>query len=671
METAIGAANWLLGNLLTKLSDDLVAAFVASSELGTNFKSIKRQLLYTQGLLSAAQGRVVNTNSDPGLHGLLAELSTKADEAEDMLDEIHYFMIQDVLDGTSEATVQEPAAPQMGDLLCSHARDGRHAVRHTFGNCFACFSSSPTQRDDPQHVAAAVVTSSGKSAIGNDGGGSAHKLSFDRVDMSNRIKSVIEEMSSICVPVSDLLKIANQSSTPAGTAVTIKRPTTSSLPAHDKLFGRSAIFEQTINALTDCTENLSVLPIVGPGGIGKTTFTQYLYNDKMIEGHFTVKVWLCVSTDFDVHRLTRQIHSYLPSTEKEEYNCTNETATLDQLQKSISEKLKSKRFLIVLDDIWKCNSKVEWNTLLSPLTKGEARGNMVLVTTRFASIAQMVQTNDPIELRGLEPIDFLALFESCIFGHSKPAGHYANDLIDVAKDIARKLKGSPLAANTVGRLLSKNLSREYWMGVLEKDEWQNIKNEDDIMPSLKISYDYLPFDLKKCFSYCSLFPEDRKFYSLEMIGFWISMGIVDSNRKNDRNYLEELVDNGFLMKKNDKSGQYYVMHDLLHELSKNVSSQECVNIDRLSFTADSIPQSIRHLSITIKNEYDENFEEEMDKWKSRIDIGNLRTLMIFGLHNVRIANILKDTFVEIKGLRVLFIAMKTQKSLPKNFSNLM
>jgi len=190
------------------------------------------------------------------------------------------------------------------------------------------------------------------------------------------------------------------------------------------------------------------------------------------------------------------------------------------------------------------------------------------------------------------------------------------------------------------------------------------------MPSLKISYDYLPFYLKKCFSYCSLFPEDHRFRNLEITGYWTALGIINISCQNDKNYLDELVENGFLMKGDDHLGQYYVMHDLLHELSQNVSSQECVNVSSLSFCANSIPQSIRHLSITIKNIYDETFEEEMDKLKSRIDIANLRTLMIFGSQDVRIANILKDTFEETKGLRVLFIAMATKKSLPNNFSNL-
>uniref|UniRef100_A0ACD5T7J9 Uncharacterized protein n=1 Tax=Avena sativa TaxID=4498 RepID=A0ACD5T7J9_AVESA len=487
--------------------------------------------------------------------------------------------------------------------------------------------------------------------------------------MSNKIKLVLEGIHNLCDPVSDLLsKIPNNS-----TIVTIKRTPTGSMVTQDTLHGRRVIFEETVNALTSGTylrETLSVLPIVGPGGIGKTTFTQHLYNNERTEEHFTVKVWVCVSTDFDVLNLTRQIHSCIHATEKEKNYTKNEMTNLDQLQKSIAERLKSKRFLIVLDDIWKCNSEGAWKSLLSPFTKGETKGNMVLVTTRYPFIAQMVKTTDPIELRGLESKDFLAFFEACIFGHSRPAGNYADDLINVARDIAGKLKGSPLAANTVGRLLRKNLSWEYWMEVLEKNEWQNTKNDDDIMPSLKISYDYLPFHLKKCFSQCSLFPEDHKFRNLEITRFWIAVGIVDSSCRNNKNYLEELVENGFLMKGIDWSGQYYVMHDLFHELSRNVSSQECFSICDSSFRVDDIPRYIRHLSITLKNIYDDSFVEEMGKLGSMIDFGNLRSLMIFRLHDKRIANILKDSFEELKSLRVLFIALETQEPLPNIFSNL-
>ncbi|KAF7087311.1 hypothetical protein CFC21_090513 [Triticum aestivum] len=663
METAIGAAGWLLGKVLTKLSEDLVAAYVSSNELGLNFHDIKLKLLYTQGLLHASEGRDMSNN--PGLYGLLGELSKKADEAEDMLDEIHYFMIQDQLDGTKEA------APELGDGVRGSALHVRHAARHTIGNWIPCFSCSRTQGGDSS---VDVVTSD------NDGG-PVHKLSFDRVDMSNKIRSVIEELNSMCGPVSDLLKIPNHSNTATSTPITLKKPPTGSVSAQDKLYGREVIFEQTINELTGTKylgETLSVMSFVGPGGMGKTTFTQHLYNEKRVEEHFIVRVWVCVSTGFDVTNLTRQTLRCIPAVEKEEYKCTVETASLDQLQKSIIERLKSKRFLIVLDDIWTCNNESDWNDLLVPFKQGEIKGSMVLVTTRFPSVVQMVKTTEPVELHGLKDDDFLKLLEACIFPENKPR-HYEDQLIDVAKDIAKELKGSPLAANTVGRLLRKNISLEYWIEVLENDEWQNAKNTDDILPSLKISYDYLPFFLKKCFSYCALFPEDYKFYNLQTTSFWTAIGILDSSCQHDKNssfqhdknYLEELVDNGFLMKRVDiYNDQYYVMHDLLHELSRNVSSQECVNIRCSSFSTDNIPQSVRHLSITIEDICDESFEEEMGKLKGRIDIGNLRTLMIFGSPNARIANIFKDVFEEIKGLRILFIAINTIESLPKSFPNL-
>jgi len=65
MEAAIGAANWLVGKLLNKLSDDLVAPYVASSDLGLNSENLKTKLRYMQGLLHTAQERDVSSN--PGL----------------------------------------------------------------------------------------------------------------------------------------------------------------------------------------------------------------------------------------------------------------------------------------------------------------------------------------------------------------------------------------------------------------------------------------------------------------------------------------------------------------------------------------------------------------------------------------------------------------------------
>ncbi|XBI42368.1 hypothetical protein VPH35_126710 [Triticum aestivum] len=388
VRSAIGAAGRLIGSVVNKLSDKLVEAYVASSELGLNYKKIKQDLMLTQGLLHEAQRRGVSDN--PGLQGLVQQLSGKADEAEDTLDELHYFIIQDQLDGT------QYAVPDLGEGLRCQAQHGGHGVRHTVGNWIPCFSCCRKEVDD----SAAVTKNPHKPTNpgnGNDAPVPVDKLQFDR---------------QVCDPVSKLLNIIPHHGSIA--SVTLTRSPMGSISTQHTLYGRETIFKKTLDDITIGTyhseTSLSVLPIIGPGGIGKTTFTQHLYSDKRMEEHFDVKVWVCVSTDFDVFKLTKRIYDGMLGAEKEESNTSaNQTTNLNGLQESITRKLKSKRFLIVFDDIWECNSE-GWENLLAPFINGDTKGNMVLVTTRFPSKAEMVKTTNPIALEGLEPQVFFTFF---------------------------------------------------------------------------------------------------------------------------------------------------------------------------------------------------------------------------------------------------------------------
>jgi hypothetical protein len=363
METALGMAHWLLGQVLNKLSDDLVKAYVSSTELGSNLEKIEREMLFTRGLLDRALKSDVT--GDLNLQRLLERLGKKADEAEDALDELQYFMIQDKHDGTREATLE------LGGSLAAQAQHVRHAARHTAGNWLSCFSSCCPRND---HAAATpsghggklpfdrVATSELRDGLGAKAQHAHHaarhtsgnwlscfsccqprddvaaadaifcdrghvgKLPFDRVALSDKIKLLIEKMHSYCTPISKLLDKTPMSN--LHMPASIKRPDTSSQITQDKLFGRDAIFQKTIDDIIiakDSGKTLSVLPMVGPGGIGKTTFAQHLYNHTRIKEHFTVRVWICVSTNFDVLRLTKEILSCLPATENAEDKTANET----------------------------------------------------------------------------------------------------------------------------------------------------------------------------------------------------------------------------------------------------------------------------------------------------------------------------------------------------------
>ena len=53
--------------------------------------------------------------------------------------------------------------------------------------------------------------------------------------------------------------------------------------------------------------DVSVVAIVGMGGLGKTTLAQLVYNDSEVKEWFRFKGWVCVSEEFDIFRVTKII----------------------------------------------------------------------------------------------------------------------------------------------------------------------------------------------------------------------------------------------------------------------------------------------------------------------------------------------------------------------------
>ncbi|RLM87413.1 putative disease resistance protein RGA4 [Panicum miliaceum] len=378
----------------------------------------------------------------------------------------------------------------------------------------------------------------------------APELKFDRVEMSRKMKEIVEQLKPLCAKVSAILNIElldssrsivqcigtsldtwfskGQWPAPSHRNAMMSRPITTPEFREPELYGREHEKTDIIFDITKgkyCEKDLTVLPIVGPGG----------REDNINTSHFEVKLWVCVSVNFNVHRLTQEIADKLTDVKK------------DSPDKQIEEQLKSKRILLVLDDMWDCSNEDEWKRFLLPFKKGQTKDSVILVTTRFPALAQMIKTTSHWkDLKGIDSKSFKELFRAYAFGDKQSMDDH-NELQDTGDKIVKKLKGSPLAAKTVGRLLRNNLDLGHWTRVLESKEWESQNEVYDIMPALKLSFDYLPFHLQQCFTYCALFPEDYKFSREELIHFWIGLDIVHSHGENKRiedigrSYLTELA----------------------------------------------------------------------------------------------------------------------------------
>ncbi|XP_065621808.1 putative disease resistance protein RGA4 [Quercus suber] len=361
-----------------------------------------------------------------------------------------------------------------------------------------------------------------------------------------------------------------------------KRETHSFVPGED-VIGRDedkkAIIDLLFNSKVE--ENVSVIAIVGIGGLGKTTLAQYVYNDEKVQKYFELKMWACVSDVFDLKIIIEKI---IAST----------SGNLDQLQSQLREKIDKKKYLLVLDDIWNEDPE-EWLKLKS-LLKGGSKGSKIIITTRKRLVAEITHPVSSYFLEGLSKEKSWDLFTQVAFRKGQETNN--PELVTIGGEIVNMCQGVPLAIKSIGNVLYfKEESK--WSSVKDNIKANPIK-ENGILPILKLSYDNLPSHLKSCFAFSSLFPKDYEMDKDTMIQLWIAQGFIQSSNENQKledvgdDYFKDLLLRSFFEEVTNIYGILkYKMHDLIHDLAKSIAGEECKLI---SFDGKNINEKNRHVS---------------------------------------------------------------------------
>ncbi|XP_075645890.1 putative disease resistance RPP13-like protein 1 isoform X2 [Castanea sativa] len=335
---------------------------------------------------------------------------------------------------------------------------------------------------------------------------------------------------------------------------------------------------------------LSVIPILGMGGLGKTTLAQLVYNDDEVSRNFDLKAWACVSEDFDIIRVTKAI---LQSVTFEHCDAND----LNLVQVKLKETLSGKKFLLILDDVWNENYD-DWTKLRSPFEFG-APGSKIIVTTRNYDVSSTMGTTPAYELKELSNDACWHLFTQHAVGATDFTAH--PKLEEIGRKILDKCKGSPLAAKVLGGLLRTKHDHDQWKDVLDSKIWDIPEEKSSIFSVLKLSYQYLPSHLKRCFAYCSLFPKDYEFEEKELVLLWIAEGFFQERKGNkpmedhgDECFRDLLRRSFFQRSSNNES--IFVMHDLINDLAQWAARGLCYRLENILDKQFEISTKVRHFS---------------------------------------------------------------------------
>ncbi|KAG2563162.1 hypothetical protein PVAP13_8KG321110 [Panicum virgatum] len=367
---------------------------------------------------------------------------------------------------------------------------------------------------------------------------------------------------------------------------------TSSVVHAPRILGREKDKENVIEALMmnsgegSCFgSHMSVLPIVGMGGSGKTTLAQLVYNDKRVRHSFDLRAWVCVSEYFDVENITRKIITSLTQ------NTCHHIQT-GSLQGALEDQVKEKRVFLVLDDVWNERSDY-WELLCQPMLA--SRRCNIIVTTRSKAVTRLVQTIPFYNLNCLGPDDSWSLFKQTAFVQQEIVT--ASSMLEIGRSITEKCKGLPLAIKTLASILRNESDEMKWRDVLESELWDLKQSKNEVLPALELSYRYMPMHLKCCFVSLSLHRKGMYLDENRVVWLWKLLGLLESDGSDNRDeigslYFNELVQRSLLQ---NYIEEQTVMHDLVHDLACFLAGEEFFRLE--GNKPIDIPPDTRYISI--------------------------------------------------------------------------
>ncbi|XP_021829281.1 disease resistance protein RPM1-like, partial [Prunus avium] len=127
----------------------------------------------------------------------------------------------------------------------------------------------------------------------------------------------------------------------------------------------------------------TVVSVVGMGGSGKTTLVARTFKDEIVKRHFECYAWITVSQSYVIEDLLRRLIKGFHKAKKEEVPADMNAMSYNELLEILVNYLETKRYLVVLDDVWDVHL---WDKIRFSFPDKQL-GSRVMLTTRREDIA--------------------------------------------------------------------------------------------------------------------------------------------------------------------------------------------------------------------------------------------------------------------------------------------
>ncbi|CAI9112754.1 OLC1v1013244C1 [Oldenlandia corymbosa var. corymbosa] len=324
---------------------------------------------------------------------------------------------------------------------------------------------------------------------------------------------------------------------------------------HDK--EKKKILNQLIRGTSEMRD---IVTIVGMPGIGKTTLALNVFRSPAVMHHFSIRAWCVVSQTYNKRGLLLSILSQILSVMEGIHSIPD----ID-LQEMLCRKLKTGKYLIVLDDMW---STKPWEDLEISFPR-DSKGSRILITSRLQDVVS--NFNVPHSLGLLTDEESWKLLKSKIFSNEE----CPKELLDIGVEIAKNCKGLPLSIAAIAGLLRASVNQASWKQVARSVSSIVVNDpETRCKELLEVSYNHLPGHLKACLLYVGAFPEDSEIAVRKLQWLWMAEGFVqklESKSEEDlaEDYFRDLIGRNLIMvskKRSNGKVKTCRVHDVVRDL---------------------------------------------------------------------------------------------------------